>query len=273
VEHALRLVVRRTRHEYIYPATHRAGAVPASSTNTPAMGQRLRLKANFNIPTNWTVEEKAVLRALKKYGAIVADNGGFFSISVVPDQRFANNAFDHLSTISVTNFEVIQSTVATNGPRSAGAPLVNAGSDQSIPFGGNATLNATVAYTNTVPLTVAWKLYAGPTNVTFTATNQTNTVVSFTAPGIYTFMFSAANGLHTPAYDAVMVNVVSLLRMNLTRSGTNVALKWSGGSPPYHLERATSLTLSNWSPVLTTNGTNATLPVNAGAAFYRVRAN
>ena len=30
VEHALRLVVRTTRHEYIYPATHRAGATPAT---------------------------------------------------------------------------------------------------------------------------------------------------------------------------------------------------------------------------------------------------
>jgi hypothetical protein len=36
---------------------------------------------------------------------------------------------------------------------------------------------------------------------------------------------------------------------------------------------ATSLTLSNWSTVLTTNGTNVTLPVNASAAFYRVLAN
>jgi len=273
VEHALRLVVKKTRQQYIYPATHQAGSVPASSTNTPAMGQRLRLKSNFNIPTNWTTEEKAVLRALKKYGAIVADNGGFFSISVVPDQRFANNAFDHLSTIGVTNFEVIQSTVATNGPRSPGAPLVNAGADQTIPLGDNAALNATVNYTSAVPLAVAWKLYSGPTNVTFTGTNQTNTIVSFTAPGNYTFMFSAANGVHTPAYDAVIVNVSPTLRINFARSGTNMALRWSGGSPPYHLERATSLALSNWSSVLTTNGTNVTLPMSANAAFYRVLAN
>ena len=40
------------------------------------MGQRLRLKAAFQIPTNSTVHEAAVFRALKKYGAIVADNGG-----------------------------------------------------------------------------------------------------------------------------------------------------------------------------------------------------
>jgi hypothetical protein len=97
VEHALRLVVKRSRREYIYPATHFASTIPASSTNYPAMGQRLRLKAGFVIPSNWTVEEKAVLLALKKYGAIVADNGNFFSVSVCPDDRFASNATGSVS--------------------------------------------------------------------------------------------------------------------------------------------------------------------------------
>jgi hypothetical protein len=89
VEHALRLVVKRTRKEYIYPATHYASSIPATSTNYPAMGQRLRLKANFAIPATWTIEEKAVLLALKKYGAIVADNGNFFSVSICPDDYSA----------------------------------------------------------------------------------------------------------------------------------------------------------------------------------------
>ena len=42
------------------------------------MGQRLRLKAGFVIPANWTKEEKALLLGLKKYGAMVADNGSSF---------------------------------------------------------------------------------------------------------------------------------------------------------------------------------------------------
>src|ERR1700738_4490043 len=86
VEHALRLVVAKTRREYIYPGNHYASTIPATSTNYPAMGQRLRLKASFVIPSGWTIEEKAVLLALKKYGAIVADNGGFFSVSVCTDR-------------------------------------------------------------------------------------------------------------------------------------------------------------------------------------------
>jgi len=43
VEHACRLVVVKTRKEHIYPATHHAGAVAASLTNYPAMGQRFLL--------------------------------------------------------------------------------------------------------------------------------------------------------------------------------------------------------------------------------------
>ena len=88
VEHAMRIVVKRTRREYLYPATHYASTTPASQTNVPTMGQRVRLKSSFVIPSNWTKQEKAMLMGLKKYGAIVADNGNFFSISVTPDDRW-----------------------------------------------------------------------------------------------------------------------------------------------------------------------------------------
>jgi len=122
VEHACRLVVKRSRYNtYIYPATHFAAPSANSSPNLPAMGQRLRLKAAFVIPANWTKEEKAVLLGLKKYGAMVADNGSFFSISVTPDNRWPANCFGHFTSVGITNFEVIQTTGANEGPRSPGA--------------------------------------------------------------------------------------------------------------------------------------------------------
>src|SRR3954462_598187 len=65
VEHALRIVVAKSRREYIYPATHFASSISAISTSYPAMGQRVRLKAGFVIPDSWTIQEKAVLEALK----------------------------------------------------------------------------------------------------------------------------------------------------------------------------------------------------------------
>jgi hypothetical protein len=229
VEHALRLVVKRSRKEYIYPATHFASSIPASSTNYPAMGQRLRLKPNFAIPANWTVEEKAILLALKKYGAIVADNGNFFSVSVCPDDRFSSNAFSHLTSIDINNFEVVQTTGPSEGPRSPGAPTVDAGPDQFLEFPTNISLNGSVNDPSG-RATVAWKVYSGPTGASFANANQPATTVTINAPGTYTFMLSADDGVHTVAYDAVVVRVTGhdALANLATRvqvgAGNNVAI-------------------------------------------------
>jgi hypothetical protein len=206
VEHALRIVVAKTRREYIYPATHYASSIPATSTNYPAMGQRVRLNASFVIPDNWTIEEKAVLRALKKYGALVADNGGFFSVSVCPDDRFAANAFDHLSTIGINNFEVIQTTGPAEGPRSAGAPSVAAGADQFLEATEAITLSGSVNDPSG-HASVLWRVYSGPAGVSFANANQATTTAAISALGTYTFMLSADDGTHAVAYDAVVVRV------------------------------------------------------------------
>jgi hypothetical protein len=205
VEHALRLVVAKTRREYIYPANHYASTIPATSINYPAMGQRLRLKSSFVIPSGWTAEEKAVLRALQKYGAIVADNGGFFSVSVCPDDRFSATAFNNLATIDINNFEVIQTTGPNEGPRSPGAPTVTAGADQNVD-----TLSATLSGTVVDPsgtAAIRWQLYSGPGPVTFANSNSSTTMVTLGQPGAYTFLFSAADGVHAVAYDAMVVTV------------------------------------------------------------------
>ena len=206
VEHALRLVVKRTRREYIYPATHYASSIPASSTNYPAMGQRLRLKTSFAIPANWTIEEKAVLLALKKYGALVADNGNFFSVSVCPDDRFASSAFSHLSTIDISNFEVVQTTGPNEGPRSPGAPSVSAGIDQFLEAPANIALNGTVTDPSG-QATLLWKLYSGPAGVVIGNPAQASTTATVNTPGTYTFLLSADDGVHAVAYDAVVVRV------------------------------------------------------------------
>src|SRR2546423_1244247 len=208
VEHALRLCVPKTRREYIYPANHYASSIAATSTQYPAMGQRFRLKSSFAVPSGWTIEEKAVCYALKKYGAIVADNsGGFFSISVCPDDRFSSSAFNNLSTIDVNNFEVIQTTGLTEGPRSSGAPSVNAGADQNI-----SSLSATLTGSIVDPsgtATILWKLYSGPAPVNIANPNAATTLVNFTQAGAYTFELSADDAIHAVAYDAVIIGVQS----------------------------------------------------------------
>ncbi len=270
VEHACRLVVYRTRKEYLYPANHYASSTPASQTNVPAMGQRLRLKSSFVIPPAWTKEEKAVLLGLKKYGALVADNGGFFSISITPDDRWPANAFSHISSLGLTNFEVVQATGPTQGPRSPGAPMASAGPDQSVSLGASVNLAGFVSSTGAPPV-IQWKLYSGPGTVNLADASQTNTTATFSTPGIYTLELSANDGIHAVAYDAAVVTVTQGPAVSLTTAGQNLVLSWTKGTPPYTVETSPLMPGLTWSALLTTNSQSATLPMTGAGALFRVR--
>ncbi len=206
VEHALRLIVRNTRTGPIYPATHQASNPSTADPNVPAMGQRFRLKAGYVIPNNWSVQEKAVLLALKKYGAIVADNGGFFSVSITPDDRYPADCFSHIiNNIDINNFEVIQTTGPSGGPRSPGAPVVDAGANKQVASGATVKLNGNASGGGT--LSIRWKLAVGPATVVFGNAAAAATTATFTAPGKYTLMLSAADDVHAVAYDATVITV------------------------------------------------------------------
>ena len=120
----------------------------------------------------------------------MADNGHYFSISVTPDDRWPANCFDDLTSVAITNFEVIQTTGPNEGPRSAGAPVADAGPDQNVPAGLPFQLQGAVAFTGAPPA-ISWKLYSGPGTVTFGDATLTNTTANFSAPGIYTLELSA----------------------------------------------------------------------------------
>jgi hypothetical protein len=273
VEHALRVTVKRSRYgTYIYPATHFAAPSGNTSTNLPAMGQRLRLKSSFVIPANWTKEEKAMALALKKYGALVADNGSIFGISVTPDDRWPNggNCFNNLLGVVLTNFEVIQTTGANEGPRSPGAPVANAGADQTVSLASGAQLQGVVNFSGGPPV-IQWKMYSGPGTVTFGNAALTNTTANFSAPGVYTLMLSADDGVHAVAYDAVVITVGTSITMSIALNGTNADLNWTGGSPPYVLQQANVLPANSWDGVVTTSTTSASVPISPGNVFFRVK--
>lgn len=274
VEHALRLVVKQTRREYIYPANHYASSIPATSTNYPAMGQRLRLKSSFVIPSTWTIEEKAVLLALKKYGAIVADNGGFFSVSVCPDDRFSANAFNHLSTIDINNFEVIQTTGPTGGPRSPNPPTVDAGADQVVDLAASATLHGTVNDPSGTSA-IQWKLYGGPGPANITNANAAVTNVSFSKIGSYTFLLSADDAVHAVAYDAVIVTVHLPVTLAPDHSDLLISFPTTAGQA-YRLEQSVDPE-GPWTIAMNNiNGTGSVITLRAANAlaqargFYRV---
>ncbi len=271
VEHACRLEVPVTRSEHIYPATHDAGSQPATQTNYPAMGQRLRLKASFVIPAGWTKAEQALLLGLKKYGFMVADNSSsFFSMSITPDDRWGN-AFSHISgAIGVTNFEVVQTTGPEGGPRSPGAPVASAGPNQNVPVGVPVPLQGTVAFSNPAPV-IRWSLYSGPGTVQFGNPALTNTTASFSAPGVYTLELSAADGIHAVAYAVVTLTAANAITLSIAPAGPNVGLTWVGGSAPYVVQQTPALPAASWTAVATTSVQTLTLPITNQTGFFRIQ--
>ena len=109
VEHALRVTVVRTRRAYVAPATHFASS--QTSPNLPRMGERIRLKRDFNI-SDFSPPVQAILKGLKKYGMFVADNGQDWAISVAPDERIPV-LHEELRRIKGSDFEVVETPKGT----------------------------------------------------------------------------------------------------------------------------------------------------------------
>ena len=107
IRHALRFTVVRSRRAYIPPATHYASS--NTSADLPPMGMRVRLKASYVIPANFSTETKALLTAMKTYGMIMADNGSNWFVSGAPDDRWNNDALtSELSQVKGSDFEVVR---------------------------------------------------------------------------------------------------------------------------------------------------------------------
>jgi hypothetical protein len=111
IDHAIRMTVDNSQKAYIYPATHYAST--STDPNRPPMGLRFRLKAGYDIST-FGPQSQVVLRALKKHGMIVADNGGDWFISGAPDSRFDDDDINGLKAVKGSDFEVV-ATVDGNG--------------------------------------------------------------------------------------------------------------------------------------------------------------
>jgi hypothetical protein len=112
VEHAMRFGVHKTRRAYVYPATHYASR--DTDENLPRMGERLRLKKDYDI-SGFSPEAQAILKGLKKYGMFVADNGLDWTLSVAPDPRI-QPMHEEFSKIKGSAFEVVEPPPGYNPP-------------------------------------------------------------------------------------------------------------------------------------------------------------
>ena len=107
IRHALRFTVAVSRRSYVYPATHQAGST--TNVNAPPMGMRVRLKSTFNInQTAFSPNVRVILRAMQKYGMIVADNGSNWYVTGTHDPNWNDDELSALSRVKGSDFEVVR---------------------------------------------------------------------------------------------------------------------------------------------------------------------
>ena len=104
IRHAVRFTAPDTRRAYVWPARHFASSL--TDERYPPMGQRFRLKADFDI-SGFSPDVQVILRALQRYGIILADNGSPWYISGAPDERWDNDILRELRQVHGADFEAV----------------------------------------------------------------------------------------------------------------------------------------------------------------------
>jgi len=102
IDHVIRFTAPRT-YNSVWPASHKASTGGASD---PPMGAWFRLKASFDI-SGFSAQNQVVLRALKKHGMVLADNGSSWFMSGAPDPAWNNTDLNALRSVPGSAFEAV----------------------------------------------------------------------------------------------------------------------------------------------------------------------
>jgi hypothetical protein len=106
IDHVIRFTAPRTSNAYVWPASHKA---PTGGSADPPMGAWLRLKASYDI-SGFSTQNQVILRALKKHGMVLADNGSPFFMSGVPDAGWDDSGLNALRTVPGSAFEAVDAS-------------------------------------------------------------------------------------------------------------------------------------------------------------------
>jgi hypothetical protein len=215
IRHALRFTVPSTQRAYVWPARHYASSI--TDPTYPPMGVRFRLKASFDI-SGFSATNQIILRALKKYGMMIADNGSAWFLSGAPDPGWDNTDLHVLTTITGSAFEVVDVSPLMVDPNS-GQALQNGISVTVTPPSASLALNAQQQFSAVVNgsgnQTVTWGVNGTPGGTSSAGFIDLNT-------GLYT----APNILPSPA--TVTVQATS----QVMSSAVGTALVTITGPPP-----------------------------------------
>ena len=178
VNHAIRFTAPHTQRLFIWPARHYASS--NTSPLLPPMGQRFRLKAGFDI-SSYAPHVQTILRAMKTYGLMLADNGLAWEMQFAGDSRWNTSELDILRTIAGSNFEAVDESGLMLNPDSAQAAQTGAPAVTVTPGSVNLSASHTQQFTATVTgssLGVIWTLSPQVGSVSATGLYTAPAVVS-----------------------------------------------------------------------------------------------
>jgi len=95
--------------------------------------------------------------------------------------------------------------------------------------------------------------------------NKTNLIIATAT----TTSWAPAYGGNTTFNDTLTV-IQSPIQATLTLQGTEAILKWTGGGPPYCVQKATNLAAGDWTDLITDATPPVPLPPEGAAGFYRI---
>lgn len=170
IRHAISFTVPETQMAYIWPARHFASSL--TGAQYPPMGARFRLKASFDV-SGFSPTNQIILRALKKYGMMLTDNGAPWFLAGVPDERWNNTDLHNLTSITGASFEAVDVSSLMVDPNSGQARLAGVAvsvNPASASVSAGSTKQFSAAVSNSTDQTVSWLVNGVPGGTAATGT-------------------------------------------------------------------------------------------------------
>jgi hypothetical protein len=107
IDHAIRFTTDITSEHHLWPARHDAGS--KRSWDYPPMGARFRLRASYH-PTGFGAKAMAVVKAMKTYGLVLADNGSPWFFQGEQNGRWPDSLIEQLKRIPASKFVAVDTS-------------------------------------------------------------------------------------------------------------------------------------------------------------------
>jgi len=116
VDHAIRFTTDATSRWHVWPARHDAGS--KDTHRFPPMGARFRLKAGYQ-PDGLGADAREVVRAMKTYGLVLADNGSPWFFQGERHRRWSDRLIADLKQIPASAFVAVDTSPLRVDPDTA----------------------------------------------------------------------------------------------------------------------------------------------------------